>query len=125
MNSLAVRGEQYLTKNSQFELVYDKGTSWVGKEIIIRVLPNGLDVSRYGFSVSRRVGKAVIRNRVKRILREIFRQIPLQSGWDIVIIARTPAARTEYNKLEKVMRRLLSRADIISGEYEGISPGVH
>ena len=120
-----MRGERYLTKNTQFELVYDKGTSWVGKEIIIRVLPNGLDVSRYGFSISRRVGKAVIRNRVKRILREILRQTRMQSGWDIVIIARTPSARTDYNKLEKVIRRLLSRADIISGEYEGISPGVH
>ena len=120
-----MRGEQFLTKNTQFELVYDKGTSWVGREIIIRAIPNGLDVSRCGFTISRRVGKAVVRNRIKRILREILRQTRMQSGWDIVIIARTPAARTDYSTLAKVVRRLLSRAGIYLGEHEGISPGFH
>jgi len=120
-----VRGEQYLTRTTQFGLIYDKGTSWRGKEIIIRVLPNGLDISRYGFTVSRRIGKAVIRNRVKRTLREIMRQTRLQSGWDIVIIARTPAARTDYDALAKAIKRLLSRAGIFLGEHEGVSPGVH
>ena len=120
-----MRGEQYLTRNTQFELVYDKGTSWIGKEIVIRILPNSLDISRYGFTVSRRVGKAVIRNRVKRMLREIMRQTPLQSGWDIVIIARTPAARTDYSTLTRVIKRLLYRAGIFLGEHEGVSPGVH
>lgn len=120
-----MRGEQYLTRKVQFELVYDKGSSWVGKAMVIKALPNGLDISRYGFAVSRRVGKAVVRNRVKRLFREILRQTPLQPGWDIVFIARTPAARADYTNLGKSVRSLLARAGLFMGEYEGVRPGAN
>ena len=118
----SVRGEQYLTKRAQFGLVYDEGSSWVSKTVVIKVLPNGLDLSRYGFTVSRRVGKAVVRNRVKRLLREVLRQTQLQPGWDIIFIARSPAARASYTSLGKSVKGLLFRAGLLVGEYEGIRP---
>ena len=121
----AVRGEQYLTKRAQFGLVYDKGRSWVSKAVVMKVSPNGLGLSRYGFTVSRRVGKAVVRNRVKRLLREILRQTPLQPGWDIIFIARFPAARANYTSLGKSVRGLLLRAGLLVGEYEGVCPGAN
>lgn len=120
-----MRGEQYLTRKVQFESVYDKGSSWAGKLLVIKTLPNGLDLSRYGFAVSRRVGKAVVRNRVKRRLREILRQMPLQSGWDIIFIVRTPAATADYQSLGNSVRSLLLRAGILAGEYEGIRSGAN
>ncbi len=120
-----VRGEQYLTKRVQFGLVYDEGSSWVSKAVVMKALPNGLDLSRYGFTVSRRVGKAVVRNRVKRMLREILRQTPLQSGWDIIFIARSSAARANYVSLGKSVRGLLFRAGLLVGEYEGVCPGAN
>ena len=120
-----MRGEQYLTRKVQFELVYDKGDSWVSKAIVIKTLPNGLDLSRYGFTVSRRVGKAVVRNRIKRLLREILRQTPLQPGWDIVFIARAPATKADYTDLGKLVRDLLSRAGLYVGGYEGVRSGVN
>ena len=120
-----MRGEQYLTRKAQFELVYNEGVTWAGKEIVVKTLPNGLDSSRYGFTVSRRVGKAVVRNRVKRLLREIIRQMPLQTGWDMIFIARTPAAGASYTNLGKSVRKLLSRAGVIVGEYEDISPAAN
>ena len=119
----AVRGERYLTSKAQFELVYDKGETWMGRELVLKSLPNGLEISRYGFTVSRRVGKAVVRNRVKRLLREIMRQLPLQSGSDIIFIARSPAAWADYNELEKAVGKLLLRAGLLMGEHEGVSPG--
>jgi len=119
---VAVRGEQYLTKRAQFGLVYDEGSSWVSNTVVMRALPNGLNLSRYGFTVSRRVGKAVVRNRVKRFLREILRQTPLQPGWDIIFIARSPAARVNYADLGKSVRGLLFRAGLLVGEYEGVRP---
>ena len=118
-----VRGEQYLTRKAQFESVYDKGGSWVSKAVVIKVLPNGLDLTRYGFTVSKRIGKAVVRNRVKRLLREILRQITLQPGYDIVFIARTSAAKADFSSLEKTVGDLLFQAGLLVGEYEGISSG--
>ncbi len=121
----AVRREQYLTKRAQFGLVYDEGSSWVSNVLVMKALPNGLDLSRYGLTVSRRVGKAVVRNRIRRLLREILRQTPLQPGWDIIFMARSPAARASYTSLGRSVRSLLLRAGLLVGEYEGVRPGAN
>ena len=115
-----VRGEQYLTKTEQYALVYNKGNSWVSNLVVMKALPNGLSLSRYGFSVGRRVGKAVVRNRVKRLLREILRLTPLLPGWDIIFIARPLAASADYTNLEKSVKGLLRRARVLVGEYEEV-----
>jgi ribonuclease P protein component len=78
-------------------------------------MPNGLSLSRCGFSVGKRVGKAVIRNKTKRLLREIIRLTPLQPGWDIVLIARQKAATAKYADLQKAVVTLLTKAKIIGG----------
>jgi len=115
---MMMRGEEYLTKSEQYALVYNKGSSWVSDLVVMKALPNGLTLSRYGFSVSRRVGKAVVRNRVKRLLREILRSAPLEPGWDIVFIARPRAAGASFVSLEKSVQGLLSRARLLAREYE-------
>jgi ribonuclease P protein component len=120
-----VRGERYLTSDRQFQFVYDKGKSWASREVAVRTLPNGLDITRYGFAVGRRLGKAVVRNQIKRRLREILRHIALRGGWDIVIIARNPAAQVDYKRLKISVERLLAKAGLSLGEYEGVGSGVN
>ncbi len=105
-----MKGEGYLTKPGQYALVYSEGSSWRSNLVVMKTLPNGLTLSRYGFSVSKRVGKAVIRNRVKRWLREILRQTPIEPGWDIVFIARPAAAGAGYANLQKSVEGLLFQA---------------
>jgi ribonuclease P protein component len=98
-------------------VVYTKGSSWACNLVVLRALPNGLPVSRCGFSVSKKIGNAVVRNRVKRLLREITRLTPLNSGWDIVFIARPASATTNFRNLEKAVINLLSRAKILETEW--------
>jgi ribonuclease P protein component len=70
---------------------------------------------RIGFSVSKRVGGAVVRNRVKRRLREAARRkvTALAAGWDIVIAARPSAAQAPYTALDAELRELLARAGLL------------
>jgi ribonuclease P protein component len=120
-----VRGERYLNRDSQFRRVYDGGRSWACREVVVRALPNGLVLTRCGFAVGRRVGKAVVRNRIKRRLREILRKAPLSPGWDIILIARIPSAQADYKKLEKTVVTLLVKSGLSIGEHEGVRPGVN
>jgi len=108
-----MKGEGYLTKPQQYALVYSEGSSWASNLLVMKALPNDLTISRYGLSVSKRVGKAVVRNRVKRLLREILRTMPLKSGWDVVFIVRPVAATASYASLKRAVEGLLSRAQLL------------
>jgi len=121
MGSGVMRREERLNKPQQYASVYSKGSSWASNLLVLKALPNGLTLSRYGFSVSKRVGNAVIRNRMKRLLREILRTMPLIPAWDIVFIVRPAAATADYASLKKAVEGLLSRASLLeAGEEHGL-----
>ena len=111
--------KERLRKNSQFTTVYERGRTWTGNLVVLKALPNGLGWNRYGFVASKRVGKAVVRNRVKRLLREVVRAIPTKVGWDMVLIARSKAAISSYHELEAAVAALLRRAQILA-DKDGI-----
>ena len=92
---------------------------------MMKALSNKLSLSRYGLSVSKRVGKAVTRNRVKRLLREVLRLTPLEPGWDIIFIARSGAASASYAEIEKSVVSLLSRARLLRKEDEEVCLKTH
>ena len=108
-----MRGAGWLRKSSQFAAVYGEGRSWANNLLVVKAIPNGLALSRYGFAISRRVGKAVTRNRIRRLLREILRAEPIETGWDVVIIVRPATAAADYNSLSKASRGLLLRAGLL------------
>ena len=89
---------------------------------MICVLPNGLPISRFGFSVSKRVGGAVVRNRIRRRVREVVRlQLPqIATGYDVVFVARTPVAQAAYPQIANSVDRLLRLAGLAAVKSESV-----
>ena len=113
-----------LTKRAQYLAVYRSGKAWVNNLIVMKALPNECEFSRYGFSVTKNIGKAVVRNRIRRLLREISRITPVKPGWDIVFIARPSAVTSDYHELRKSVETLLLRAHLINKD-EAVRAGVN
>ena len=101
-----------LTGNKQFTRIRGEGNSASNRFLVIRFVPNGLDRSRFGFMVSKRIGNAVVRNKVKRRLREAVRLTPVKAGWDAVFIARRGTERAGYQELKQATGNLLRRVHL-------------
>ncbi len=92
-----------LKKNYEFKRLYNKGKTAVTPYLVVYSMKTGRGVNRVGYTVSTKLGKAVVRNRVRRRLREIYRlnSDRLITGADIVIVARSRCVDAEYGKIEK------------------------
>ena len=109
-----MRKNERLRKTGEFVAVRREGRSWIDKFLIVATRRNELEASRFGFSVGKRVGKAVVRNRVKRRLKEAVLLAHVQRGWDIVLIARRDSALADFQTLRLSVINLLTRAGIIN-----------
>ena len=76
-------------------------------------MANEVTLSRFAFAVPKRVGGAVVRNRVRRRLREILRASPLLEGFDVVISVRPEAASASFERLKRELTTLLRRARLL------------
>ena len=90
-------------ENYEFRRIYRKGRSAVSPCLVVYCQKNRRGQSRLGVTVSTKLGHAVVRNRVRRRLREIYRlnREKMPAGYDIIIVARVRAAETPYRKLER------------------------
>lgn len=104
---------QRLRGRRQLAAVFGRGKTWSSSLLVLRALSNNLPHNRYVFVAGRRLGRAVVRNRLKRRLREIIRSLPLQQGWDIAIIGRAEAVKVSFEELKQALADLLVRAGIV------------
>lgn len=101
-----------LQKNRQFQYVYRRGKSAACKDMVL-LYARGAGL-RVGFSISKKIGNAVMRNLVKRRLRECFRPYlsQVKPGW-YVLVARPGAAQTAYGDLARGLQYLLKKQNLI------------
>ena len=107
-----------LKLNHLFRRLYQKGRSAANKYLVLYCRKNGSQENRIGLTVSAKLGHAVVRNRVRRRLREIYRlhEIQFQPGWDIVVVARSRAVDAPYKKLEGAYLSLADKLGLLKQE---------
>ena len=108
-----MKGEAYLKKPIDFARLHHEGRRLGGRVLSTKSLPNGLAYGRWGIVVSKKLGKSVVRNRIKRRIREVLRQAKVKAGIDIIIIARAGAAAADYNELKQEALGLLRRGGLV------------
>ena len=110
-----MKQEWTLKKNYEFRRVYQKGKAGVSPFLVVYARPNRSGRNRMGVTVSTRLGKAVVRNRARRRLRELYRLSAqeLNAGYDIVLVARSRAVTAGYRELLHAYRRCCRAAGLL------------
>lgn len=106
--------EERLRKNPEFRLVYRRGKSLSTSLLVLYVFKNKKEINRVGISVSKKVGKSVIRSRVKRLISESVRlnKQGLKQGYDLVFVARSASKDKSYKEIENSVKYLFKKSGL-------------
>ena len=109
-----------LKKNYEFQRMYRKAKSAVSPCVVVYCRNNRLDHNRIGITVSTKLGKAVVRNRARRRLREVYRlnESRFRPGYDIVVVARSRAVTADFGALQSAYLGAAKRLGILVGKDE-------
>lgn len=101
--------KESLKKNSQYQNVYRNGKSLANRYLVMYVLDNGMDKTRIGISVSKKVGNSVVRHRLTRLIREVYRlnETKIVNGKDIVVVVRVNAKGISYADMQSAFFHLI------------------
>jgi len=112
-----------LKKNYEFARLYKKGKFYAGRYLVIYVLTNNYGINRVGITASKKVGKSVKRNRLRRLIKENYRRLEpcLKQGQDIVIVARKSEELPDYYAIGKEMKYLFKKLDVLDKEAQNCS----
>jgi ribonuclease P protein component len=106
---LRFRRSQRIRRRAEFQQIYKQGTRVSGRYYTLFIQPNRLAVGRLGVAATRKLGGAVIRNRAKRLVREVFRRSGIAPGFDIIVVPRRELLETSLVVLETEYRATVER----------------
>ena len=106
-----------LTRKSEFLHAYQEGKRWTSGPFVCYVVRQAGQGRKLGCAVSRKVGRAVVRNRIKRYIREVYRRHRSRLIDDIhlVVIARPASAEVNYHECAAAMQRIFQKGDVLRG----------
>jgi ribonuclease P protein component len=106
-----------LSRPTDFTAIGGSGTTKSHPLFTARFLRTDLETTRFGLSTGRKLGGAVVRNRVRRRLREALRVMApsFQPGWDVLIIARPAIVEADHDALVGALRRILAKGGALGG----------
>jgi len=107
-----------LRRTADFDRVYSEGKRIAGSSLVLFFCRSLPDQTRLGLSVSKKIGNAVVRNRVKRLLREAFRlnKQELKKGYDILLVARRGVEGLKFRQVEAVVLDLFRKGGLLLEE---------
>jgi ribonuclease P protein component len=107
-----------LSRPQDFKALQERGTMRSHPLLATRVLRTDVGPTRFGLATSRALGSAVVRNRVRRRLREALRSMgpEMRPGWDVLVICRPAIVGADYRAVTQALRRLLTRGGVVGGE---------
>mgnify|MGYP001130864954 CR=1 FL=1 len=112
-----------LRKNEEFKRVYKRGKNYWNRNLVLYVMRNQLNNSRIGFTVTKKIGNSVVRNRVRRRMKEIYRKNfdNIKEEYDIIFIPKKNVVDISYKELESAMFHILKMAHLLKdpGENNG------
>ena len=104
------RPAQHIRRRADFERAYETGIRLSGRLMTVFVKSNDGEHARLGIAATRKIGGAVVRNRAKRLTRELFRHLKPDTGIDIIVVPRREFSDAPYLDLERELTDLLDRA---------------
>jgi ribonuclease P protein component len=106
----AFRPAEHIRRRADFQRVYDRGMRVRGRYSTVFLLPTSLAFARLGIAATKKLGGAVVRNRAKRLIREVFRRNKIARGADVVVVPRRELLDASLTALEADYCRSVSSA---------------
>jgi len=107
-----------IKKNKEFKKVYKYGKSYADKNLVFFILKNKKDTTRFGITTAKKINKAVVRNKIRRRLKEIVRKNlhSINSNYDVVVMCRVRGMESSYKDLENSFIKLAKKTKIYLGD---------
>lgn len=110
-----------LRSNMEFRKVYSGGKNYWNRNLVLYVKKNNIGNTRVGYSITKKIGNSVIRNKIRRRMKEIYRLNfkCIKSNYDLIFIPKKNVVDISYKELESAMLHILKLAGVLTSQSDG------